>query len=168
MFPTLLFSPRPSNKTSKILEAVVRQYIYDFDVQTYSHTPFPDTAAKAPTPDSTSTSNANDITQYNKLKSYIVRGNIELKECWAEGLKSLPYAAVQKEFPNTWSGRARDWIEPAGIWPSKFGKYRFGYLLPLHRNTQPQEVLNFGKRLMDEWMDANHVDYTSRLDDVIY
>jgi len=143
------------------MEAIVRQHVYDIDLQTFSKTSLPENSSKAPTPDSSNP--GNDRSAYAAAKTRLIRDNAGLKECWTEGLRYLTYDDMQTKFPMTYGARAREWVEPAVAAPKGVGEYRVPFMLPLHRSTTPLEGINFGRRFLEEWAQENGVRYKSRL-----
>lgn len=146
----------------KQIEAIVRQHLFDMDVNAYGKVTFPENSSKAPTPDSTN-SGSIDRMNYNKIKLRLTRDSRDLRDCWIEGLKHLTYDEIQANFPNTYKARSVKWVDPIHGVPKSVGDYKLPFQLPLHRNTTPLEGLNFGRLFLEEWAVENGIKYKSRL-----
>lgn len=143
----------------------MRQHICDHEVTAFSKTPLPTNTSKAPTPDS-SNSKATDRSGFETMRQKIVHDFTELKECWLAGTKHLTFDLLQDEFPETYRGRSKGFVDPtAHAHPKALRRYYTPYMLPLHRASSLMETINFGRRFVDEWSHNHNVYHKSRLAD---
>lgn len=78
----------------------------------------------------------------------------------------MRWDTFEKEFPKTYAARCREWVgEAVAPYPKRIGALKCPYMVPLHTVSTPQEAVNLGKRLLDEWAEKMGLRFESRLND---
>jgi hypothetical protein len=151
------------------LGAVCRQLVHKCDLDRLTRDPLPeDYCNSAPTPGSDGNTKTNEDAEkykerYLEFKKELVTNARELQTAWLESSRQLPLEVIKREFPTTWSKRARDpsvrlQERPT---PSKIAKE---YFLPFDSNTTPFEAVRFGVAFLEEWAEKEKVDWKTRID----
>ena len=151
------------------LGAVCRQLVHKHDLDRLARDPLPeDYCNSAPTPGSDGNTRTNEDgetykTRYVEFRNELVSNARELQIAWLDSSRQLPLEVLKREYPSTWSKRAKDPMarlqdKPT---PSKIPKC---FYLPLDANTTAFEAARFGAALLEEWADRERVDWTTRIE----
>ena len=151
------------------LGAVCRQLIHNCDMDRLARDPLPeDFCSSAPTPGSDgNTKTDEDVEKYKKqyvrFRDELIHNARELQTAWLDGSRHLPPDILKRDYPATWSKRAKDSMQrlqdkPT---PSQISKE---FYLPLDANTTAFEAVRFGLTLLQEWSAKERVDWKTRID----
>ncbi|KAL4898431.1 hypothetical protein BDV59DRAFT_166846 [Aspergillus ambiguus] len=149
-----------------ILGAVSYDTIHALDLDRLAVIPLPGEQPPAPTPGGDGTAAQSDSRRNRKetaeLKKRLPETYKESQRLWLEGSRGLNEDILEREFPQTWSGRSRAYSEQ-GKQPVKAGDYSGDYFLPLGRPSSPMETVRFGYAMLREWCANEGVDWRGRL-----
>jgi hypothetical protein len=151
------------------LGAVCRQLIHKCDMDRLARDPLPDDYCNsAPTPGSDGNTKTNeDAEKYKKsyveFKDNLIRNARELQTAWLEGSRHLSPDVLKRDFPSTFSKRAKDSSlrlqeKPT---PSKVPKE---FYLPLDANTTAFEAARFGLAFLQEWTEKVKVEWKTSIE----
>ncbi len=151
------------------LGAICRQLVQKWDMDKLAKDPLPeDYCNSAPTPGSDgSTKTTEDAAKYKKqyteFRDELVNNARELQVAWLDSSRQLPLELLKREYPATWSKRAKDYSvrlqEKAA--PSKIAT---DFYLPLDPNSTAIEAVRFGLAFLEEWAANEKVDWKTRID----
>ena len=151
------------------LGAVCRQLIHKCDMDRLARDPLPDDYCNsAPTPGSDGNTKTNeDAEKYKKsyieFKDNLIQNARELQTAWLEGSRQLSPDVLKREYPNTFSKRAKDSSirlqeKPT---PSKISKE---FYLPLDANTTAFEAARFALAFLQEWAEKEKVEWKTSVE----
>ncbi|KIW18709.1 hypothetical protein PV08_02998 [Exophiala spinifera] len=151
------------------LGAVCRQQIQKHDLDKLARDPLPDEyCSSAPTPSSDGNTKTNeDVEKYKKrytqFRDDMIHNIRELQTAWLDGFRHLSPELLRREYPTTWSMRAKDATlrlqeKPS---PSKLPK---DFYLPMDANTTPLEAARFGLAFLTEWAGKEKIDWKTKID----
>ncbi|KAK5058683.1 hypothetical protein LTR84_010947 [Exophiala bonariae] len=151
------------------LGAVCRQLIHKYDMDRLARDPLPDDYCNAaPTPGSDGNTKTNeDAEKYKKsyvdFKDGLIQNARELQTAWLEGSRHLSPDILKRDFPTTFSKRAKDSSlrlqeKPT---PAKIPK---DFYLPLDANTTAFEAARFGLAFLQEWADKEKVEWKTSIE----
>ncbi|KEF54600.1 uncharacterized protein A1O9_09042 [Exophiala aquamarina CBS 119918] len=151
------------------LGAVCRQLIHKCDMDRLARDPLPDDYCNsAPTPGSDGNTKTNeDAEKYKKsyieFKDNLIQNARELQTAWLEGSRQLSPDILKRDYPNTFSKRAKDSSvrmqeKPT---PSKVPKE---FYLPLDANTTAFEAARFGLAFLQEWAEKENVEWKTSVE----
>ena len=162
------------------LGAVCRQAIQKHSMERLAREPLPESDSMhngaAPTPGSdgnTRTSGGAEDSEGNRkkylaFKDELIQNTEELNTSWLKGSRLLSIELLQKEYPETWRARLRDFenrgkekIVPGG--GNASGTLAKGYYLPIDPATTAFEAVEYALKVMGEWADREIVDWRARL-----
>lgn len=175
IIPYHIFVWRASRKHPQLhglvvqLGAVCRQLIHKYDMDRLARDPLPDDYGNAaPTPGSDGNTKTNeDAEKYKKsyveFKDNLIQNARELQTAWLEGSRHLSPDTLKRDFPNTFSKRAKDSTlrlqeKPA---PAKIPK---DFYLPLDANTTAFEATRFGLAFLQEWAEKEKVEWKTSIE----
>lgn len=150
------------------LGAVCRQYIHKFDLDKLAKEPLPEEhIGSAPTPGSDgNTKTTEDVEKYRKkyldFRDQLVLNSKELQTAWMDGSRELSLDVIEREYPKTWSRRARD-SSMRGVVRQSPSKISDDYFLPLDANATAFEAARFTLAFLEEWADREGVEWATRM-----
>lgn len=155
-----------------VLGAVSHDTINTLDLERLAVCPLPGEQSPVPTPGSdgntgTSFDRNNSNKSHNKkefldLRNRLPENHREANRLWLEGCRQLADDILNKEYPETWSSRSRNFAE-RGHDNFKVGQYAGGFYLPFGRTTTPMETVRFGVALLREWCKKENIEFKARL-----
>lgn len=175
IIPYHIFVWRASRKHSHLhglvvqLGAVCRQLIHKYDMDRLARDPLPDDYCNAaPTPGSDGNTKTNeDAEKYKKsyvdFKDGLIRNARELQTAWLDGSRHLSPEILRRDFPNTFSKRAKDSslrLQEKPV-PANIPK---DFYLPLDANTTAFEAARFGLAFLQEWAEKENVDWKTSIE----
>ncbi|KAJ9617279.1 hypothetical protein H2200_001000 [Cladophialophora chaetospira] len=170
-----IFVARASKKFPQLhalvvqLGAICRQFVSKYDVEKLARDPLPeDYCSSAPTPGSDGNTKTNEDAekykkQYVEFRDELVKNVRELQSAWLDSLRQMPLELLKREYPITWSKRAKDAsvrfqekVTPADITKD--------FYLPLDPSTTAFEAVRFGLAFLEEWAEKEKIDWKTRID----
>ncbi|OAG42807.1 hypothetical protein AYO21_03090 [Fonsecaea monophora] len=151
------------------LGAVCRQLVHKYDMDRLARDPLPDDYCNsAPTPGSDGNTKTNEDGEkykkrYVEFRDELIQNARELQTAWLDGSRQLSLDLLKREYPITWSKRAKD---PSArlqekLTPSKIPE---DFYLPMDANTTAFEAARFGVSFLQEWAEKEKVDWKTRID----
>ncbi|KAL4881522.1 hypothetical protein BJY04DRAFT_60595 [Aspergillus karnatakaensis] len=158
----------PLNSLCCILGAVSYDAIHALDLERLAVTPIPGEHTPVPTPASDGHSAHSDeskksLKEFLELKTRLPECYKESQRLWFDGSRGLSEEFLAREFPETWSRRARNYTEQ-GKKRLKPGEYSGEIYLPLGKTSTPLEVLRFSCAMLREWCSNEKIDWRGKLD----
>ena len=151
------------------LGAVSHESIHALDLERLAVSALPHEHSPAPTPGSdgntvTSEESKKYKREFTDLKTRLPESYREANRLWLAGARELPDDILAKQYPRTWSGRSKS-FSSRGHEKMKVGKYAGEYFLTLGRSgsTMPLEAVRFGLAFLQEWCEAEDVEWKGRL-----
>ncbi|KIX94137.1 uncharacterized protein Z520_10163 [Fonsecaea multimorphosa CBS 102226] len=151
------------------LGAVCRQLVHKYDMDRLARDPLPDDYCNsAPTPGSDGNTKTNEDGEkykkrYVEFKDELIQNARELQTAWLDGSRQLSPDLLKREYPITWSKRAKDssarLLEK--LTPSRIPQ---DFYLPMDANTTAFEAARFGVSFLQEWAEKGKVDWKTRID----
>ena len=151
------------------LGAVCRQLIHKHDMERLGRDPLPDDhLGSAPTPGSDGNTKTNEDGEKYKKKYLHFRDELlqnagELQTAWLDGSRRLSIELLQREFPDTWSQRSKDFPSRGAEKPTP-GKMATGYYLPLDPSSTAFEAAQYGLAVLSEWANNEEEDWRPRIE----
>ncbi|KAL3478017.1 hypothetical protein BJX99DRAFT_225332 [Aspergillus californicus] len=161
------FAYAPLHSLCLILGAVSYDAIHALDLERLAVTPLPGEHTPVPTPESDGHSVNSDeskrsLKDFLDLKARLPEFYKESQRLWSEGSRGLREDILAREFPSTWSRRARNYSEQ-GKKRLKPGDYPGEIYLPLNKTSTPLEILRFSYALLKEWCSKENIDWRGKL-----
>ncbi|KAL2863600.1 uncharacterized protein BJX67DRAFT_363444 [Aspergillus lucknowensis] len=158
----------PLYNLSLILGAVSYDAIHALDLERLAVMPLPGEHTPVPTPRSdgrsvNSEENKRNFKDFLELKTRLPESYKESQKLWLDGSRGLSEDFLAREFPETWSKRARTYSDQ-GKKRLKPGDYSGEIYLPLGRSSTPLEIIRFGCALLKEWCSNENIDWRAKLD----
>ena len=151
------------------LGAVCRQLVHKYDMEKLARDPLPDDYCNsAPTPGSDGNTKTNeDAEKYKKryvdFRDDLIENARELQIAWLESSRQMPPEILKRDYPITWSKRAKDSSLRLQEKPTPSNIARDFYL-PLDASTTPLEAARFGVTFMEEWAEKEKVSWKTKID----
>ncbi|KAL4786680.1 hypothetical protein BJX76DRAFT_320434 [Aspergillus varians] len=151
-----------------ILGAVSYDAIHALDLERLAVTPVPGEHTPVPTPASDgqpihSEESKRSLKDFLELKTRLPECYKESQRLWFESSRGLSEDILAREFPKTWSKRARSYSEQ-GKKRLKPGDYSGEIYLPLGKTSTPLEIVRFSCALLREWCSKENIDWRGKLD----
>ncbi|OAP65710.1 hypothetical protein AYL99_01682 [Fonsecaea erecta] len=151
------------------LGAVCRQLVHKYDMDRLARDPLPDDYCNsAPTPGSDGNTKTNeDAEKYKKryveFRDELIQNARELQTAWLDGSRQLSLDLLKREYPITWSKRAKDSSArlQEKLTPSKIPQ---DFYLPMDANTTAFEAARFGVSFLQEWAEKEKIEWKTRID----
>ncbi|KAL4986678.1 hypothetical protein BDW68DRAFT_188690 [Aspergillus falconensis] len=158
----------PLHSLCLILGAVSYDAIHALDLERLAVTPVPGEHTPVPTPASDGQSvhseeSKRSLKDFLELKTRLPECYRESQRLWSDGSRGLSEDILAREFPETWSKRARTYSEQ-GKKRLKPGEYSGEIYLPLGKTSTPLEVLRFSCALLREWCSKENINWRGKLD----
>lgn len=151
------------------LGAVCRQFIHRCDMDRLARDPLPDDYCNsAPTPGSDGNTKTNEDGEkykkrYVEFKDELIHNARELQTAWLDGSRQLSPDLLEREYPNTWSKRAKDSSVRLQEKPSP-SRIAPDFYLPMDANTTAFEAARFGVAFLEEWAEREKIEWKTRID----
>lgn len=161
--------PYPSlHSLCLILGAISYDAIHALDLERLAITPIPGEQTPLPTPASDGQpaqleDSKKGLKDFLELKSRLPECYKESQRLWYDGSRGLSEDILAREFPETWSKRARNYTEQ-GKKRLKPGVYSGEIYLPLGRTSTPLEIARFSYSLLGEWCSKENIEWQGKLD----
>ncbi|KAL4734620.1 hypothetical protein BDV11DRAFT_197897 [Aspergillus similis] len=158
----------PLHSLCLILGAVSYDAIHALDLERLAVTPVPGEHTPVPTPASdgqpiNSEESKRSLKDFLELKNRLPECYRESQKLWSDGFRGLSEDILAREFPETWSKRARTYSEQ-GKKRLKPGEYSGEIYLPLGKASTPLEIIRFSCALLREWCSKEKINWRSKLD----
>ncbi|KAL4928232.1 uncharacterized protein BDV17DRAFT_264492 [Aspergillus undulatus] len=158
----------PLHSLCLILGAVSYDAIHALDLERLVVTPIPGEHTPVPTPASdgqpaNSEESKRGLKDFLELKTRLPECYKESQRLWLDGSRGLSEDILAREFPETWSKRARDHSEQ-GKRRLKPGDYSGEIYLPLGKTSTPLEIVRLSCALLREWCSKENIDWHGKLD----
>ncbi|KAL4972014.1 hypothetical protein BDW66DRAFT_13156 [Aspergillus desertorum] len=158
----------PLHSLCLILGAVSYDAIHALDLERLAVTPVPGEHTPVPTPASDGQSvhseeSKRSLKDFLELKSRLPECYKESQRLWSDGSRGLSEDILARDFPETWSKRARTYSEQ-GKKLFKPGEYSGEIYLPLGKTSTPLEIVRFSCALLREWCSKENINWRSKLD----
>ncbi|KAL4868200.1 hypothetical protein BDV12DRAFT_197422 [Aspergillus spectabilis] len=158
----------PLHSLCLILGAVSYDAIHALDLERLAITPIPGEHTPVPTPASDGYSvhldeSKKTLKDFLELKNRLPECYKESQRLWFDGSRGLSEDILAREFPETWSKRARNYTEQ-GKKRLKPGEYSGEIYLPLGKTSTPLEIIRFSCALLREWCSKENIDWRGKLD----
>ncbi|KAL2809515.1 hypothetical protein BJX63DRAFT_353259 [Aspergillus granulosus] len=157
----------PLYSLSLILGAVSYDAIHALDLERLAVTPLPGEHTPVPTPGSDGHTVTSDekrtLKDFLELKTRLPEFYKESQRLWLDGSRGLSEDILARDFPETWSKRARTYSEQ-GKKKLKPGDYSGEIYLPLGKTSTPLEIIRFSCVLLREWCSQENIDWRGKLD----
>ncbi|KAL6234239.1 hypothetical protein BDW75DRAFT_169877 [Aspergillus navahoensis] len=158
----------PLHSLCLILGAVSYDAIHALDLERLAVTPVPGEHTPVPTPASDgqpvhSEESKRSLKDFLELKIRLPECYRESQRLWSDGSRGLSEDILAREFPETWSKRARTYSEQ-GKKRLKPGEYSGEIYLPLGKTSTPLEIVRFSCALLREWCSKENINWRSKLD----
>ncbi|KIW29417.1 uncharacterized protein PV07_05233 [Cladophialophora immunda] len=151
------------------LGAVCRQLVHKYDMDRLARDPLPDDHCNsAPTPGSDGNTKTNEDGEkykkrYVEFRDELIQNARELQTAWLDGSRQLSPDLLKREYPKTWSKRAKDSSVrlQEKLTPSRIPQ---DFYLPMDANTTAFEAARFGVSFLQEWAEKEKIDWKTRID----
>ncbi|KIW92466.1 uncharacterized protein Z519_06313 [Cladophialophora bantiana CBS 173.52] len=151
------------------LGAVCRQVVHKYDVDKLARDPLPDDYCNsAPTPGSDGNTKTNEDGEkykkrYVEFRDELIQNARELQTAWLDGSRQLSPDLLKREYPITWSKRAKDSSVRLRekLTPSRIPQ---DFYLPMDANTTAFEAARFGVSFLQEWAEKEKIEWKTRID----
>ncbi|KAL5336164.1 hypothetical protein BJX70DRAFT_373501 [Aspergillus crustosus] len=158
----------PLHSLCLILGAVSYDSIHALDLERLTVTPIPGEHTPVPTPASDGFSVHSDeskksLKEFLELKTRLPECYKESQRLWFDGSRGLSEDILTREFPDTWSKRARNYTAQ-GKKRLKPGDYSGELYLPLGKTSTPLEIIRFSCALLREWSSKENIGWCGKLD----
>ncbi|KAL4815952.1 hypothetical protein BDW67DRAFT_62058 [Aspergillus spinulosporus] len=158
----------PLHSLCLILGAVSYDAIHALDLERLAVTPVPGELTPVPTPASdgqpvNSEESKRSLKDFLELKNRLPECYRESQKLWSDGFRGLSEDILARDFPETWSKRARTYSEQ-GKKRLKPGEYSGEIYLPLGKASTPLEIVRFSCALLREWCSKENINWRSKLD----
>ncbi|KAL4996143.1 hypothetical protein BDV10DRAFT_172879 [Aspergillus recurvatus] len=158
----------PLHSLCLILGAVSYDAIHALDLERLAVTPVPGEHTPVPTPASDgqpahSEESKRCLKDFLELKTRLPECYRESQRLWSDGSRGLSEDILAREFPETWSKRARTYSEQ-GKRRLKPGEYSGAIYLPLGKTSTPLEIVRFSCALLREWCSKENINWRGKLD----
>ncbi|KAL2825406.1 hypothetical protein BDW59DRAFT_146167 [Aspergillus cavernicola] len=158
----------PLNSLCLILGAVSYDAIHALDLERLAATPIPGEHTPVPTPASdghsvNSDENKRSFKDFLELKTRLPEFYKESQRMWSDGSRGFTEDILAREFPDTWSRRARSYSEQ-GKKRLKPGAYSGEIYLPLGKTSTALEIIRFSCAFLREWCSKENIDWRGKLD----
>ncbi|RDW69179.1 uncharacterized protein DSM5745_08939 [Aspergillus mulundensis] len=158
----------PLHSLCLILGAVSYDAIHALDLERLAVTPIPGEHTPVPTPASDGQpvhpeDNKKTFKDFLELKTRLPDCYRESQRLWFDGSRGLSEDILAREFPETWSKRARNYCEQ-GKKRLQPGNYSGEIYLPLGKTSTPLEIVRFSCALLSEWCARENINWRGKLD----
>ncbi|OJJ06417.1 hypothetical protein ASPVEDRAFT_140012 [Aspergillus versicolor CBS 583.65] len=158
----------PLHSLCLILGAISYDAIHSLDLERLAITPIPgeQTPLSNPVSDGQPAQledSKRGLKDFLELKSRLPECYRESQRLWYDGYRGLSEDILAREFPETWSKRARNYTEQ-GRKRLKPGDYSGEIYLPLGRTSTPLEIVRFSYSLLSEWCSKENIEWQGKLD----
>lgn len=158
----------PLHSLCLILGAISYDAIHALDLERLAITPMPGEQTPLPTPasdgqPSQSEDGKRGLKDFLELKGRLPECYKESQRLWYDGSRGLSEDTLARDFPETWSKRARNYTEQ-GKKRLKPGDYSGEIYLPLGRTSTPLEIVRFSYSLLSEWCSKENIEWQGKLD----
>lgn len=158
----------PLHSLCLILGAISYDAIHALDLERLAITPMPGEQTPLPTPASDgqptqSEDGKRGLKDFLELKGRLPECYKESQRLWYDGSRGLSEDTLARDFPETWSKRARNYTEQ-GKKRLKPGDYSGEIYLPLGRTSTPLEIVRFSYSLLSEWCSKENIEWQGKLD----
>ncbi|KAL4958810.1 uncharacterized protein BDV14DRAFT_25287 [Aspergillus stella-maris] len=158
----------PLHSLCLILGAVSYDAIHALDLERLAVTPVPGEHTPVPTPASDgqpahSDESKRGLKDFLELKTRLPECYKKSQRLWLDGSRGLSEDILARDFPETWSKRARNYSEQ-GKKKLKPGDYSGAIYLPIAKTSTPLEIIRFSCALLREWCAKENIDWRGKLD----
>ncbi|KAL4900056.1 hypothetical protein BDW74DRAFT_162630 [Aspergillus multicolor] len=158
----------PLHSLCLILGAVSYDAIHALDLERLAVTPIPGEHTPVPTPASDgqpvhSEENKKTFKDFLELRTRLPDCYRESQRLWSDGSRGLSEDILAREFPETWSKRARNYCEQ-GKKRLQPGDYSGEIYLPLGKTSTPLEIVRISCALLREWCSKENINWRGKLD----